>query len=349
MQHSKHYPFFNTRNMMKFSTALLLLFLQLMIIGCKKDDRKQVSNSTGSSKDSVKTTKTTDDIDYNNFNIYNVSLVQRNELMDVFISVSDIYTDSLSIPSDFIKNQKNIPFEQLQYLELDGEHRKKMLSGMHLTENDSLYLFNYEFNKLQKTPLSKLKTVAYLTPYAPEGEEVDAGSYMIGFQIETQKGMDIFDRYSNAVAYFGNKDPFVQNKIKPMQWEKSVTDVSKKYFSGSKLKYGKTYQFKYNDLTYYLQDFLEDDIVQERRLAVINNRQEKIFEKTITTGGDGAEFTPLNGIETDGPNKFQWTGDLFKGKPPVVFGFVSQSFGCPSITFLDKRHKDITINCDNRH
>ncbi|WP_223609383.1 hypothetical protein [Chryseobacterium sp. OSA05B] len=349
MQHSKHHPYFQVRNMMKFSTALVLLFLQLVITGCKKDDSKQATHSKGITNDSVKTAKTTNEIDYNHFNIYNVSLVQRNELMDVFISVSDIYTDSLSIPSDFIKNQKDIPFEKLQYLELDSEHRKKMLTGMHLTENDSLYLFNYEFNKLQKTPLNKLKAVAYLTPYAPEGEEVDAGSYMIGFQIETQKDMGIFDRYSNAIAYFGNKDPFVQNKIKPMQWEKSATDVSKKYFSGSRFKYGKTFKFKDNDLTYYLQDFLEDDIVQERQLAVINNRNEKIFDKTIITGGDGAEFTPLNGIDTDEANRFQWTGNLFKGKPPVVFGFVSQSFGCPSITFLDKAHKDLTINCDNRH
>ncbi|SFN77899.1 hypothetical protein SAMN05421594_4166 [Chryseobacterium oleae] len=349
MQHSKHYSLFQVRPMMKFSTALVLLFLQLVMMGCKKEVSKPASNSTGITNDSVKMTKTTDEIDYNHFNIYNVSLVQRNELMDVFISVSDIYTDSHAIPSDFIKNQKNIPFEKLQYVELDAEYRKKMLTGMHLTENDSLYLFNYEFNKLQKTPLNKLKAVAYLTPYAPEGEEVDAGSYMIGFQIETQKDMDIFDRYSNAIAYFGNKDPFVQNKIKPMQWEKSATEVSKKYFSGSSLKYGNTFQFKDNDLTYYLQDFLEGDIVQERQLAVINNRNQKIFEKTITTGGDGAEFTPLNGIDTDGANKFQWTGNLFKGKPPVVFGFVSQSFGCPSITFLDKGHKDLTINCDNRH
>ncbi len=90
--------------------------------------------------------------------------------------------------------------------------------------------------------------------------------------------------------------------------------------------------------------------MMERKLVVINDRNEKTFEKTITTAGsDGAEFSPLNGIGTDGTNAMQWTGYFFKGKPPVAFGFMVQSFGCPSITFLDKNEKDFTINCDNRH
>lgn len=334
---------------MKINTALGLLLFQLVIISCKKDDKKPLSHPANTSKDSIKTTKAEEQIDDNNFNIYSVSMMQRKELMDTFISVSDIYTDPHPVPEEIIKKQSELPFDQLQYMELDGKYRKKMLDGIHITEKDSLYLYNYEFNQLQRVPVSKLKAVAYLSPYSPENVEVDPGSYMVGFQIDTQKGMDIFDEYNHAIAYFGTKNPFVENKIKAMQWGKAGADIAKKYFSPSKLKSGNTFQARYENLTYYLQDYIGNEMITERKLAVINDRNEKIFEKTITTGGDGAEFYPLNGIDTDEVNNHQWTGYLFKGKPPVIFGFVAQSFGCPTITFLDKNQKDFTINCDNRH
>lgn len=334
---------------MKINTAIVLLCSQLMIISCKKDDNKTVQNQTVISKDSVQTVKNEEEINFKNFNIYNVSTVHRNELMDSFISVSDIYNDKNAIPADFIKQQKEVPFEKMSYTELTGSYRKKMLDGLHITENDSLYLYNYGTNKLQKTPVSKLKAVAYISPYMGEGEEIDVESYMLGFQLDTQKGSDIFDKYTNAIAYFGNKNPFVENQMKMIKWEKAGTDIQKKYFAGSKLKYGGTYQSTYENLTYYVQDLMEEYGTQERKLVVIDDHNEKIFEKTFTIG-DGAEFNPLEKMENDDSHFYaQWTGRLFKGKAPVVFNFLAPSFGCPVITFLDKEKTELNINCDNRH
>ncbi|AZA76113.1 hypothetical protein EG347_00495 [Chryseobacterium sp. G0186] len=335
---------------MKRNTALVLLLLQLTAISCKKDDKKPVQNQQNVPSDSIKTAaKTEDEVDFKNFNIFNVSTVQRNELMDSFISVSDIYTDPKSVPEDLLKKQKELPFDKLSYFELDEQYRQKMLTGIHITENDSLYLYNYGANKLQKFPVRQLKAVAYLSPYVSEGEEIDAGSYMLGFQMDSQKSMNIFDKYANAIAYFGNKNPFVENKMKMIKWEKASTDVQKKYFFGSKLRYGGTYQAKYDNLTYYVQDLLEEYGTHERKLVVINDRNEKIFEK-IFSMDDGAEFNPLERMENDEAHYYaQWTGHLFKGKAPVVFGFISPSFGCPVITFLDKDKTVLNINCDNRH
>jgi hypothetical protein len=45
----------------------------------------------------------------------------------------------------------------------------------------------------------------------------------------------------------------------------------------------------------------------------------------------------------------QWTGRLFKNKPPVSFGFEYQSFGYHGITLLSETEKEIWISCDNRH
>lgn len=341
------------RKLMKINTALVLLSLPLAIASCKKEEKKAVENTEKPSTDSIKTAKVEDKIDYTHFNIYNISIMssaQKNELADVFISVSDIYNEPHAIQEDAFKNQKNKSTDQMQRLELDPTHRKKMLDGLRLTESDSLFLYNYEINKLQKVPLNKLKAVAYLNPYTMDDEELDSSYYMLGFEIATEQGNDVYDKYNNAIAYFGNKNPFIEGKMKPIPWKKANADLSKKYFTSSKLKPGKTYQAHYENMNYYLQDYLEEEMVIERKLVVMNDRNEKISEKTFSLAGtDGAEFSPLNGIEADGANNIQWTGYLFKGKPAVAFGFLTQSFGCPTITFLDQKEKDFTINCDNRH
>ncbi|REC44632.1 hypothetical protein [Chryseobacterium pennipullorum] len=341
---------------MKIKAALGLLLIQLAVSSCQKEHKTAGNESAAVAGDSITVTKKADredKIDYTNFNIYSISIIssaQKDVLADAFISVSDIYTDPHSIQEDIFKNQKNTPFEQMQRIELDSKHRQKMLDGLHLSENDSLYLYNYQSNTLRKTPLHKLKAVAYLDAYSFDSDELESSYYMVGFQVATQEGNDVDDKYNNAVAYFGNKNPFVEGKMKAIPWKKTGADIAKKYFTNSKLKSGNSYQAQYENMTYYLQDYLEGEILMERKLAIVNDRHEKIFEKTISMAGtDGAEFSPLNGIDTDESNGMQWTGYLFKGKPPVVLGFLAQSFGCPSITFLDKNEKPMVINCDNRH
>lgn len=341
------------KKIMKIKTAAAPLIFLLMVTSCQKEEKKTAVTTTKTTNDSVKTTKTEEKIDYTNFNIFSLSSIssaEKDSDVDFFISVSDIFNETPPIPADILKNQKQMSFEELQHFELDAPGRKKLLSGIHLTENDSLYIYNYQSNKLQKRPVSQLKAVAYLSPYMSDSEELDPESYMIGFQVETHRKITDYDKYDNAIAYFGNKNPFVENKMKAVKWQKASTDISKKYFSHSKLTQGKTYQSQYENITYYLQDYLEEGNITERKLVAINDRKEKVAEKTFSlAGSDGGEFLPLYGIDADEANVFQWTGHLFKGKSPVIFGFIAQSFGCPSISFLDKKEKDFPINCDNRH
>lgn len=337
----------------KITIALSLIFFQLAVISCKKEEKKPIETVINTPNDSVKTIKAAEEkIDYKDFTIYNVTVIssgQKDIFSDVFISVSDIYKDPMPIQEEVFKNQKNVSPDEVRYIELDSKHRRKMLDGLHLTESDSLYVYNYQFNKLQKIPLNKLKAVAYLDFYSMESEEADPGSYMVGFQVEAHQPQGINSQYENAVAYFGNKNPFVEGKMQAIEWKKTGADISKKYFTHSKLKPGNTFQAQYENLNYYLQDYVENEAVTERKLVVINEKNEKIFEKTISNAGMDAELAPLNGIDTDAANTIQWTGYLFKGKPPVFFGFIAPYAGCPSISFIDKTEKDFIINCDNRH
>lgn len=337
---------------MKIKTIAPILCFQLVILSCQKEEKKTATTETKTTNDTLKTVKTEEKIDYTHFNIFSLSVIssaEKNSDMDIFISVSDVYKGKQPVPADIIKNQKQMSFEERQHFELDAPSRKKLLNGIQLTENDSLYIYEYGSNKLQRMPISQLKAVAYLSPYSDD-EELDPESYMMGFQVATHQKTTEYDRYNNAIAYFGNKNPFVENKMQAIKWQKASTDVSKKYFSQSRLIHGKTYQAQYDNMTYYLQDYLEEGNVTERKLVAINDRKEKIAEKTFSlAGSDGGEFRPLYGIDADKVNASQWTGHLFKGKPPVIFGFIAQSFGCPSISFLDQKEKDFPINCDNRH
>jgi len=338
--------------MMKIKTVTTLLCFQLVILSCQKEEKKTVATETKTTNDTLKTVKTEEKIDYTNFNIFSLSIIssaEKDSDMDIFISVSDVYKGEQPVPAAIIKNQKQMTYEERQHFELDAPSRKKLLDGINLTENDSLYIYEYGSNKLQRMPISQLKAVAYLSPYSDD-EELDPDSYMMGLQVATHQKTTEYDRYNNAIAYFGNKNPFVENKMKAVKWQKAGADISKKYFGQSKLPQGKTYQSQYENLTYYLQDYLEEGNIVDRKLVVINDRKEKIAEKTFSlAGSDGGEFLPLYGIDADEANVFQYTGHLFKGKPPVIFGFLAQSFGCPSISFLDQKEKDFPINCDNRH
>lgn len=338
--------------MMKIKTVTTLLCFQLVILSCQKEEKKTVATETKTTNDTIKTVKTEEKIDYTNFNIFSLSIIssaEKDSDMDIFISVSDVYKGEQPVPAAIIKNQKQMTYEERQHFELDAPGRKKLLDGINLTENDSLYIYEYGSNKLQRMPISQLKAVAYLSPYSDD-QDLDPDSYMMGFQVATHQKTTEYDRYNNAIAYFGNKNPFVENKMKAVKWQKAGADISKKYFSQSKLTQGKTYQSQYENLTYFLQDYLEEGNIVDRKLVIINDRKEKIAEKTFSlAGSDGGEFLPLYGIDADEANVFQYTGHLFKGKPPVIFGFLAQSFGCPSISFLDQKEKDFPINCDNRH
>lgn len=340
------------KKIIKPQTVVALLFLPLAIASCKKEEKKTVTTEIQPANDSVKTVKTEEKIDYTDFNIFSLSVIssaEKDSDMDIFISVSDIYKGEQPIPAEIVKNYKQMSYEERQHFELDAPSRKKLLTGIHLTENDSLYIYEYGSNKLQRMPVSKLKAVAYLSPYSDD-QDLDPDSYMMGFQVATHQKTTEYDRYNNAIAYFGNTNPFVDNKMKAVKWQKADAALSKKYFTHSKLAPGKTYQAQYENLTYYLQDYLEEGNIVDRTLVVINERKEKIAEKTFSlAGSDGGEFLPLYGIDADEANVFQYTGHLFKGKPPVIFGFMAQSFGCPSISFLDQKERDFPINCDNRH
>ena len=154
------------------------------------------------------------------------------------------------------------------------------------------------------------------------------------------------------IAYFGNKNPFLEKQLVPVRWKKiQPTALTNKLFKNSNSKSGNLYEFKNANLTYYLQDFSSEQSVAIRDLVVVDEANKIFFEKSFDINFEGREFTEVSGTTTDGDHVIysQWTGHLFKNRPPVIFGFTSESFGCSSISLMDKNLSEIPINCDNRH
>lgn len=325
------------------SYFFILIFLPVFLLSCKKEAQKINSKpaSTEVKKDSLISPK----IKLDDFNIFEIYPMENGKEYDVFISLSDIYIDSLAVPTEIVANQKNLSFDELKHFELPANYRKKLLKGTKLKENDTLYLYNYKSNILEKFPIKNLKAVANLDFYTVEGEEISEYDYMIGFQLnKTENEEKAMEKANFAFAYFGKQNPFTEKPLKSIEWKKVSPD---KFPVITKHATGNVYEYQNEEFQYLIQELTEKTEVIERKLMVLK-KGKLIFEKNYTLG-EGSAFIPLNGIESTDYPRYQWTGNLFKGKPPVIFGFVSQSFGCPSIDFLNQNYSEIYTKCDNRH
>ncbi|MBC3538991.1 hypothetical protein H7U12_04820 [Rufibacter sp. H-1] len=180
---------------------------------------------------------------------------------------------------------------------------------------------------------------------------------MIGFEADAKALSKFKDFYfHHTVAYIGKEDPFVKGQMKPITWGK----INPGNFPKIKMKaednkstidkrIGDAYVFENDSLHYFIQDYLGDEMNSARRLVVLHARTKALVYEEFFFEEDGVELARLNYSKESYNSIYQWTGNLFKAKPPVVLGFTSISFGCPYISFLDKNEKSIYISCDNRH
>ncbi|OOV49996.1 hypothetical protein B1J94_03585 [Leptospira kirschneri serovar Grippotyphosa] len=68
-----------------------------------------------------------------------------------------------------------------------------------------------------------------------------------------------------------------------------------------------------------------------------------VFE-TFYSLHTGSTFVDLDSVRW----RRQWTGKMFKNRPPVIFGFFYEDYKCEVIDFLKLPKSGILISCDNR-
>ena len=138
---------------------LFILGVSLCLLSCKKEVKKI---ATIDKQEITIDTISTEKKNLSNFHVFDLYSMENTGKYDIFVSMSDIYNDSLAIPNDIIENQKTKTFAELKHFELTGIYREKLLKGTSLSETDTLFLYNYRDAKLQKFPVHELKSVANL-------------------------------------------------------------------------------------------------------------------------------------------------------------------------------------------
>jgi hypothetical protein len=285
------------------------------------------------------------------WNVFSLNWYEDSTQIRHFISLSDIYPvpedpDARPIPDLSEKDMDEAP--AFRYFTLDPIHRQRLLTATHISENDSVFVYTYATDALRTFAVKNLKAIACLNFYGPDWP-YSPDDYMIGFEIN-RDALDGFDaNFNESFVCIGTENPFVRGQLEPIIW----TPVARKDFPSKELPdydtlyagvctAGDTYVFETGGLQYFVQDLLrvEDQEVRIKHLHVIDSQTHAKVCEELFYAGEGQSFAPLD---------HQWTGTLFKHRPPVIFDFMYVSFGCPGITFLAPEGPAYYIRCDNRH
>jgi hypothetical protein len=161
--------------------------------------------------------------------------------------------------------------------------------------------------------------------------------------------------HENSFVAIGEENPFSEGNAQPLVWE--VTDSS--YFTVDQLnpensallhefQSGDSYVSETEDRVFHLQN-LQAKNTLHLLLVILDSQSDSIvFEKAFYEG-ESATIKPLTNInESHSRSIYQWTGKVFKNKPPIIYGFLGQIYDCPKIDFIGKSQKPIRILCDNR-
>lgn len=281
------------------------------------------------------------------FHVYSLNYYEvDSNVSNGFISLSELYFDTLEVIRNVVKNQKEMNINDLEYIPIIGSYREKFLDKMNLNESDTIYVYDYLLNVLSTFPIHSLETAAILSPYAYAGDELYDSEYMIGFMID-QEQLAISSKgyFRHSICYIGKENPFSVVPLAVMDWQlTSMQNIPTKLLSQANYinQDAAIYSYTVDTITCYIQE--------QRNLLVVDNRTNSvIFQKQFDLG-EGDDFVPLQFKSNfDLRQNGQRIGYLFKDRPMVVIDFLYRSFGCPAITYLDPRYEDQYIYCDNRH
>ncbi len=275
-----------------------------------------------------------------------------------FISLSDIHRlsysdhpDSLSLPP-----LENKEIEPSKYIVLSGKYRNRLLKRTGLSEEDSVFVYDYSINKLMSCAIKNLRAAAWINDYASDRDwPFSESDYMFGFEVMKKDLKGFKDTYYEVLVAVSRENPFTGQQLIPIKWNRikakdfpaiELKDEYKKYIPN--LTKFNMYSYKTDSLIFCVQDY--DGIKRSgsfRRLLAVQEGTHQLIREMIFTESEGTSLSELNGLfEND---DIQWMGNLFKNTPPIVLGFEWVSFGCPSISIIDTTNRDIFINCDNRH
>ncbi|WP_047547211.1 hypothetical protein [Psychroserpens sp. Hel_I_66] len=264
-----------------------------------------------------------------------------------FLNVSETYfnnaySEDANQDPNLILTESNL---ENNLITLNKSQRKKFLEKLKLSESDHVFIYTMKTDEVKTLTIKDLPAIASMNAYGP-AEDHQNVEYDYYFGFDLGEGISNWEN----LVYIGNENPFQTGELKPMVWKAIDNDQFpiKTEKENPKIK-ANTYKFSTKEQDFYLKKSNQN--MDSYHIVIIdkNSKQELLNQYYNDTEG-----TYLTGLTTEGQDNNQdsqshWTGKLFKNKPPIIFDFLGYSFGCPSLTVLDKTEPPIQILCDNRH
>jgi hypothetical protein len=355
-----------TCNIVNLYLLVGIMVISVLTLGsCKHKPKPELTKTSSLNIKLSNKTESSFDTHWDNLSLFDLERVEtdKNDTAG-FVSVSNIYEfpgsiDSLPgyISPLVIPDLTDRRPEETRYFTLTSKYRKRMLTGTRISENDSLFVYNYAKDILLGFPIKALNAVANLSIYEdPGGEQHSATDYQFGFEISRKLLPGLIDHYfENTLVYIGAANPFNKGKMHPIVWKKAdlkeIPVVKLKDEDSRELRgyvFSDAYIFESDAFHFYLQKFVNNEQSISLRLIIINSNGQVVYN-LMDYETESSSPAPISVVGNDKNELIQWVGRLLKNKPILIVGLDYIEFGCPILPFIDKSEKYVNINCDNRH
>lgn len=269
-----------------------------------------------------------------------------------FVNLSELYPFDYENNSNTIIQDEKLGQEPIRF---NKNQSDKFFERIGISKKDSLYIFSFSNDSVYKFPVSEFKMIAFLNPYTHGDRNTKEYEYEIGLNLE-----DKFSDKGDNFAYVGTVNPFQTGKIKPLIWNRTDNNnfplqesniVNQKTTDNITLE---TYTISLSHFKYFIQSHIyyknNQSRVQKHQLIVIDTTTNNIITKLYYSSSESINISPVYKSSDEKMEYYHsWTGELFKNKPPMIYGLYGNSFGCSTVDFIDKNEPSIRILCDNRH
>ncbi len=238
---------------------------------------------------------------------------------------------------------------------LKDKNKHALLRNTGISNEDTLFLYNLDEDSICKFAVAEIRGFARLNGYAQKDDPyLSDYDYEVGFDV----GMG-YELEGETFAFIGSQSPFQTGRVQPILWEVVdsllLVEVLSQSFVPSTIREKfrntenlKVFSFSYAHFEYYMLANMRSSTPYAYHLIVIDNNESKVVFNHIFEGSESKHTLPLGTAENKELDIHQWTGAIFKDKPPIIYGFLGYSFGCPIIRFAGN-DPPILILCDNRH
>ena len=275
-----------------------------------------------------------------------------DEIRRGFVNLSELYPFDYENESTTIIPKDKLGQEPIQFSKNQGN---EILKRIGFSKKDSLYIFSFSKDSVYKIPISEFKMIAYLNPYTRGDRNTKEYEYEIGLNLE-----DKFSDKGDNFAYVGIENPFQTGKIKPLIWSKTDNDnfpLQKPNINNQNKSDNisvETYTLSLLHFKYFIQSHIyhtnNRSRVRRHQLIVIDTTNNKITTELNYHSSESISISPVyKSSDEKMENYYSWTGELFKNKPPIIYGMYGNSFGCSTVDFITANEPSIRIFCDNRH